>query len=92
MAGARSRRSEPPAAALDHRPALTRFLAEASGASTCEIIGLSPLSGGSIQENWGLDATFSDGRLAGAQRLVLRAAGETGVPSSLDRLQEFAVL
>ncbi len=50
------------------------------------------MSGGSIQENWGLDARFAGGPLDGDQRLVLRAAAATGVPSSLDRLQEFAVL
>jgi aminoglycoside phosphotransferase (APT) family kinase protein len=72
---------------------LARFLAAASGATACEITGLTPLSGGSIQENWGIDARFSGGgRLDGDQRLVLRAAAATGVPSSLDRLQEFAVL
>ncbi len=53
---------------------------------------LAPLTGGSIQENWGFDAHFEGGTLDGEHRLVLRAAGETGVPSSLDRLQEFAVL
>jgi aminoglycoside phosphotransferase (APT) family kinase protein len=72
--------------------ALERFLAVASGARACEITALAPLAGGAIQENWGLDAHFTSGTLEGAQRLVLRAAGETGVPSSLDRLQEFAVL
>ena len=72
--------------------ALARFLAVASGARACEITALAPLAGGAIQENWGLDAHFASGTLDGAQRLVLRAAGETGVPSSLDRLQEFAVL
>ncbi|HEY3911647.1 MAG TPA: phosphotransferase family protein [Stellaceae bacterium] len=93
MAGTRSRRSEPAAGAgNDRRPALARFLAEASGAEACEITSLAPLSGGSIQENWALDANFSGGRLAGEQRLVLRAAAATGVPSSLDRRQEFAVL
>ncbi|MGH7028808.1 MAG: phosphotransferase family protein [Stellaceae bacterium] len=95
MAGTRSPRSdEPPAAAggEDRRPALARFLALASGAESCEITALATLSGGSIQENWGLDARFRGGRLDGEQRLVVRAAAMTGVPSSLDRLQEFAVL
>src|SRR5487761_413187 len=90
MAGTQSPRSDP--AAGERHTRLARFLAEASGAATCEITGLAPLSGGSIQENWGLDANFSGGLLAGEQRLVLRAAAKTGVPSSLDRLQEFAVL
>ena len=93
MAGTRSPRSEaPPPAGGERQAALARFLAEAGGAGACEITGLAPLSGGSIQENWGLDARFSGGPLDGAQRLVLRAAAATGVPSSLDRLQEFAVL
>jgi aminoglycoside phosphotransferase (APT) family kinase protein len=72
--------------------ALARFLAAESGAWACEISALVPLAGGAIQENWGLDARFSGGPLDGPHRLVLRAAGNTGVPSSLDRLQEFAVL
>ncbi len=92
MAGTRSPRSDAAAGADDRGAALARFLAEASGARGCEVTGLAPLSGGSIQENWGLDASFSGGRLDGEQRLVLRAAALTGVPSSLDRLQEFAVL
>lgn len=90
MVGTQSPRSDPAAGGRHTR--LARFLAEASGAAACEITGLAPLSGGSIQENWGLDANFSNGLLAGEQRLVLRAAAKTGVPSSLDRLQEFAVL
>ncbi len=92
MADTRSPRSDPPSAAEDRHAALARFLAEASGARAVGITGLTPLAGGAIQENWGLDAHFTGGRLAGDQRLVLRAAAATGVPSSLDRLQEFAVL
>ncbi len=71
---------------------LARFLATASGADSVAVTAMAPLSGGAIQENWGLDADFFGGRLAGSQHLVLRAAAATGVPSSLDRLQEFAVL
>jgi len=73
-------------------PALGRFLAEASGASHVEIDGLELLAGGAIQENWGLDARFSGGLLAGAQPLVLRTDAATGIPSSLSRVEEFAVL
>jgi aminoglycoside phosphotransferase (APT) family kinase protein len=92
MADTASPRSEPPAGIESRRAALAQFLAAVSGARACEITALAPLSGGSIQENWGLDARFADGALNGDQRLVLRAAADTGVPSSLDRLQEFAVL
>jgi aminoglycoside phosphotransferase (APT) family kinase protein len=91
MADTASRRSDPRAADAG-LPALARFLATASAAQACEIAAMAPLSGGAIQENWALDIRFSGGRLDGDQRLVLRAAGATGVPSSLDRQQEFAVL
>jgi aminoglycoside phosphotransferase (APT) family kinase protein len=96
MAGTASPRSDPPreagSAADERRAALARFLAEASGASAVEVTGLASLRGGAIQENWALGAHFSGGLLAGDQRLVLRTAAPTGVASSLDRLQEFAVL
>ena len=74
------------------RAALARFLAAASGASVAEIIDLAPLRGGAIQENWAVDARFSDGPFAGDQRLVLRTAAPTGVAASLSRSEEFAVL
>src|SRR5260370_30754124 len=71
---------------------LARFLAEASGADRVEITALELLPGGAIQENWGLDAVFAGGRLAGAQRLVLRTDAATRIPSSLRPIQEFALL
>jgi aminoglycoside phosphotransferase (APT) family kinase protein len=72
--------------------ALARFLAEASGADRVEMAGLELLAGGAIQENWGFDAEFAGGRLAGRQRLVLRTDAATGIPSSLGRVEEFAIL
>src|SRR5437763_5740464 len=72
--------------------ALSRFLAEVSGAQQVDIAACDLLPGGAIQENWGIDAAFSDGRLAGSQRLVLRTDAATGIPSSLCRLDEFSVL
>src|SRR5438045_5975704 len=72
--------------------ALSRFLAGASGAEKVEVTACELLAGGAIQENWGLDVFFSDGRLAGPQRLVLRTNAASGIPSSLPRLEEFAVL
>src|SRR5215472_6522119 len=92
MAGTPSPRSEPPAGAPGRRAALARFLAAASGAGAVEIGAMTVLAGGAIQENWAIDAHFAGGRLAGDQHLVLRAAGATGVPSSLGRIEEFAVL
>ena len=85
MAGTASPRSEL------RRAALARFLATASAARTVEITSLSPLRGGALQENWGLDTRFSGGALDGEQRLVLRTSAATGVAASLTRQQEFAV-
>jgi aminoglycoside phosphotransferase (APT) family kinase protein len=76
----------------DRQVALAQFLAEASDAEQVEIARIALLPGGAIQENWGIDANFEGGRLAGQQRLVLRTDALTGVPSSLGRLEEFAVL
>jgi aminoglycoside phosphotransferase (APT) family kinase protein len=76
----------------DRQRALARFLAEASGAEAVEIGRIALMSGGAIQENWAIDAEFAGGRLAGPQRLVLRADAPTGVPSSVGRVEEFAVL
>jgi aminoglycoside phosphotransferase (APT) family kinase protein len=89
MAGTASPPSDPQ---RERRTALARFLAAASRASGVEIIGLAPLRGGAVQENWAMDAHFAGGVLAGHQQLVLRTAAPTGVPASLDRLHEFAVL
>src|SRR6516225_6024862 len=85
MAGTASPRSE------QRRAAVARFLAFASAARTVEITALSPLRGGALQENWGLDARFSGGALDGEQRLVLRTSAATGVAASLTRVQEFVV-
>jgi aminoglycoside phosphotransferase (APT) family kinase protein len=83
-------RTEGPLA--DRVRALAEFLKAASGADAVEITRVELLAGGAIQENWGIDASFDGGRLAGAQRLVLRTDAATGVPSSLGRVEEFAVL
>jgi len=72
--------------------ALAPFLAAASGASRVDITGLTLLPGGAIQENWGFRARFIGGPFDGEHDLVLRTDAPTGVPSSLGRVDEFAVL
>jgi aminoglycoside phosphotransferase (APT) family kinase protein len=74
------------------RVLLARFLADASGARNIGLSEPALLSGGAIRENWGFDAEFVGGPFAGRQRLVLRTDGATGIPSSLGRIEEFAVL
>ena len=71
---------------------LGRLLADASGATTVEVGGFELLAGGAIQENWGFSATFAGGPSAGTHGLVLRTDAATGVPSSLGRIAEFAIL
>jgi aminoglycoside phosphotransferase (APT) family kinase protein len=71
---------------------LARFLAEASGARNVGLTEPELLAGGAIQENWGFRARFVGGPLAGDHELVLRTDAPTGVPSSLGRVAEFAVL
>src|ERR1700722_4961481 len=76
----------------DRQRALAELLAAASGADAVEISRIEHLAGGAIQENWGIDAEFAGGGLTGRQRLVVRSDAPTGVPSSLGRMEEFAVL
>ena len=76
----------------DRQFALAEFLKAASAADAVEIGRIALLAGGAIQENWAIDAEFDGGALAGPQRLVLRTDASTGVPSSLGRVEEFAVL
>jgi len=76
----------------DRQRALCQWLTAASGAERVEIARIALLPGGAIQENWAIDAEFDGGSLSGSQRLVLRTDSATGVPSSLGRIEEFAVL
>src|SRR5215469_697339 len=76
----------------DRQFALADFLSTETGAECVEIGRLELLSGGAIQENWGIDASFDGGLLSGTQRLVLRTDASTGVPSSLGRVEEFHVV
>jgi aminoglycoside phosphotransferase (APT) family kinase protein len=71
---------------------LARFLADAAGAKSAQIVSAKPLSGGAVQENWSLDVSFFGGDLAGRQALVLRTDAPTGVSESHDRAEEFALL
>jgi aminoglycoside phosphotransferase (APT) family kinase protein len=71
---------------------LARFLAEAAGARSAQIVRAVPLAGGAVQENWSLDVSFSGGPLAGRHGVVLRTDAQTGVSESHGRAEEFALL
>jgi aminoglycoside phosphotransferase (APT) family kinase protein len=71
------------------RAPLARFIAEQAGASDVRIASLTRLSGGAVQENWRLDAVIG----GKPQALVMRTSSASeGVPDSLSRAEEFAVL
>jgi aminoglycoside phosphotransferase (APT) family kinase protein len=67
---------------------LTEYLCRAAGARSVRIVALERMSGGAVQENWGLDVEV-DGEL---RRWVLRTDAQATVRESLTRAEEFAVL
>ncbi|WP_160122905.1 phosphotransferase family protein [Rhodovarius lipocyclicus] len=70
-----------------HKAALEGWLSGAAGAPV-EILSMARLSGGAIQQNWGVEAT-----LGGApQRWVLRTDNAATLAVSRGRAEEFALL
>lgn len=72
--------------------ALAAWLAEQSGARDVALGPLELLEGGAVQLNWGFDATFDGGTLAGQHALVLRIGPPTPLPESRSKRAEFAAL
>lgn len=68
--------------------ALARWLAAAAGVDDLRILSLDKLSGGAIQENWGLTVEIGGAR----HEWVLRTDAPSGVSTSHTRPQEFALL
>ncbi len=71
---------------------LEQFFGREAGARKVAIEAVALLSGGTIQENWALDAAIGDGPMAGTHRWVLRTDAPAAIAVSLTRAQEFAVL
>ena len=82
----------PPSMDEAARQRLIAFIGQATGAEAVEILELSSLSGGAIQENWGLTVELTGGLQAGQQRWVLRKDAASGVAVSLGRKEEFTLL
>ena len=76
----------------EERARLAAWLAEAAGARAVTLREAAKLSGGAIQENWGLEVEVADGPHGGLHRWVLRTDSPSGVATSLGRVQEFALL
>jgi aminoglycoside phosphotransferase (APT) family kinase protein len=72
----------------DRRAALADWLRDAAGAGSLKILAMEKLSGGAIQENWGL-AVVVDGV---SRDWVLRTDAPSGVSTSHGRVAEFALL
>lgn len=74
------------------RQRLIAFIGQVTEAESVEILELSSLSGGAIQENWGLTVALTGGRQPEQHRWVLRKDAASGVAVSLSRKEEFALL
>src|SRR5690349_18018481 len=74
------------------RESLERYLTAQTSAKQVTIKNMARLSGGAIQENWGMDVVIEGGSHAGEQSWVLRTDAASAVAVSLGRPQEFAVL
>jgi aminoglycoside phosphotransferase (APT) family kinase protein len=69
------------------------FVASASGAATVtRTTDPVMLSGGAIQENWGLTLDITGGPHAGRHEVVVRMDAPSAVAASHSRIQEFALL
>jgi len=72
----------------ERRAALARWLGAAADAGDLRIVALEKLSGGAIQENWGLAVEFAGAR----HDWVLRTDAPSGVSTSHGRAHEFTLL
>ncbi|WP_166259337.1 phosphotransferase family protein [Marinobacter salicampi] len=68
------------------------FIAQQTGARSARVIDFDKLSGGAIQDNFGLTLELEDGSRLGRQAFVIRQDAPSGVAESLSRPEEFRVL
>ncbi|NMT63157.1 phosphotransferase family protein [Marinobacter orientalis] len=70
----------------------SRFIARQTGARSARVIDFDKLSGGAIQDNFGLTLELEGGSRPGRQEFVVRQDAPSAVAESLSRPQEFRVL
>ena len=68
------------------------FIARQTGASDATVVSFDRLSGGAIQDNFGLTLDLEGGDRPGRHEFVVRQDAPSGVAESLTRPQEFRVL
>lgn len=74
------------------RAPLETFLSAAAGAEQVTIAEISPLSGGTVNENWLLDVEIRGGKETCTKKLVLRSDRTTALSGTLSRRKEFEVM
>ena len=72
--------------------AFSRFVVGQTGARGAKVIEFEKLSGGAIQDNFGLSLQIEGGERPGLQEFVVRQDAPSGVAESLSRPEEFRVL
>ncbi|WP_336366709.1 phosphotransferase family protein [Marinobacter sp. C2H3] len=72
--------------------ALCDYLVQKTGAWHGQVLAFDRLSGGAIQDNFGLTLDLSGGSHPGERAFVVRQDAPSGVAESLGRPEEFAVL
>lgn len=70
----------------------SNFIARQSGARSARVIEFDKLSGGAIQDNFGLTLELEGGSRPGRQAFVVRQDAPSSVAESLSRPEEFRVL
>ncbi len=71
---------------------LADYLAEEARANSVNVVELTKLSYGAIQENWFVLADFSNGIFEGSQKFCLRMDAPTSIDDSHKRHEEFFLL
>jgi aminoglycoside phosphotransferase (APT) family kinase protein len=79
----------PPESTPSTRDFLARWLAIEFGAKRVEVLEMSRLGGGAIQENWKLKCRIEGGPEAGERLYVLRKDARSIIAASRTRLQEY---
>lgn len=72
--------------------AFCNFIVHQTGARRARVIEFTKLSGGAIQDNFGLTLELVEGQRPGRQEFVVRQDAPSGVAESLSRSEEFRVL
>lgn len=77
---------------IDKVEQILAFVQAQTGADQAELIEFKQLSGGAIQDNYGLKLNFIGGSMPGEQSFVIRSDAPSSLSVSLSRPQEYQVI